>query len=460
MNLAGTVMHDTRVLQQRAQDHLWMAYQPPIPFADVGGPRVLVRGEGVWLWDSEGERYLDGVGALEACVVGHARQELIDVASRQMQELEFLDVFRYTSPPTVNLAAKLAQITPGDLSRVHYTPGGSEAVETAIKVVKQYQRLIGQPSRTKIITREGAYHGCTFGAMGVDGNYFGTRPYYYEPVPTFRLITKAPFRYDRQGRDGRERNYAKDALHDLEQLIVRERPETIAGLIFDPLALASGVFLPPPRYMNGLRELLDRYGILLILDEVITGFARTGQMFAADHWRIAPDVLTVSKGLSSGYMPIGAAIVREAIARPFQGHPDGVLSHGQTYGGHPVACAVALHNIGLIEEEGLVSRTAEMGEHFARGLSSLNHHPAFLEARGMGLVHGIEFAVPGNGNDAVKQAGYRMRTICRDLGLISLTLHPGNVLFLSPPLIIGREELDKLIDILDQAFTQYEKELF
>lgn len=454
-----TVTTETEILKQYARDHLWMAYQPPIPFEGGGGPPILVEATGCWMTDSEGNRYLDGVGALEACVAGHCRQSLADVAYEQMNRLEFLDVFRYTSPPAVLLARKLAEITPGDLSRVHYTPGGSEAVETAIKVVKQYHRLAGQSSRFKIITREGAYHGCTFGAMGVDGNYFGTRPHYYEPIPSFRLIARAPFRYDR-GRNGLGRNYTEEALRDLEQLILSERPETVAGLIFDPLALASGVYPPPPDYMQGLRALLDRYGILLILDEVITGFARTGRMFAADHWGIVPDVMTVSKGLSSGYMPIGAAIVRESVAVAFMGRPDGVLSHGQTYGGHPVACAVALANIELIEREGLVGRTAEMGEYLARRLASLQQHRAFVEERGLGLVRGIEFATASDSADlpAVQQAGYHMRTICRDLGLITLTLHPGNVLFLAPPLVITRDEIDRMVEILDQAFTHYEAE--
>jgi adenosylmethionine-8-amino-7-oxononanoate aminotransferase len=408
--------------------------------------------------DSEGNRYLDGVGALEACVAGHCRQSLADVAYAQMNTLEFLDVFRYTSPPAVNLAAKLAAITPGDLSRVHYTPGGSEAVETAIKVVKQYQRLIGEPSRFKIITREGAYHGCTFGAMSVDGNYFGTRPHYYEPLPSIRLVAKAPFRYRREAGNGFERNYAHDALDDMEQLILTERPETIAGLIFDPLALATGVYPPPPGYMRGLRDLLDKYGILFILDEVITGFGRTGKMFAAEHWGIVPDVMTVSKGISSGYMPIGAAIVRETIADAFKGRPDGVLSHGQTYGGHPVACAVALANIDLIRNEGLVERTAEAGDYFEKRLRSLEGQSAFIEVRGMGLVRGIEFAVsPGSDSEEIRTAGYHMRTICRDLGLITLTLHPGNVLFLAPPLVVSHDEIDQMVGIVDRALSQYEE---
>jgi adenosylmethionine-8-amino-7-oxononanoate aminotransferase len=166
---------ETTRLQRLALDHLWMAYQPPVPFEADGGPRVIVAAEGTWMVDSEGRRYLDGVSALEACVAGHIRPELADVAYRQMQQLEFLDVFRYASPPAIELAARLAEITPGDLARVHFTPGGSEAVETAIKIAKQYHWLRDEASRYKVITREGAYHGCTFGAMAVDGEYFGTR---------------------------------------------------------------------------------------------------------------------------------------------------------------------------------------------------------------------------------------------------------------------------------------------
>lgn len=413
-----------------------MAYQPPVPYEAIGGPAVIVEAEGCTMIDSDGKRYLDGVGALEACVAGHCRQELADTAYAQMQKLEFLDVFRYTSPPATQLAAKLAAIAPGDLRRVHYTPGGSEAVETAIKIVKQYQRLIGQSDRYKIITRQGAYHGCTYGAMSVDGNYFGTRTHYYEPLAPFRLISPL------------------DDLEELEELMVSERPETIAGLILDPCGVASGVRPPGVQFMRGLRALCDKHGILLIMDEIITGFARTGKMFASEHSGVQGDVMTVSKGLSSGYMPIGAAIVSERVAQAFMGRPDGVLSHGQTYGGHPVACAVALANVELIEREGLVERAAEMGLYLQQGLSTLKHRRSFIAARGLGLVCGLEFAADGD----PQRAGYRLRTLCRDLGLITLTLHPGNVIFFSPPPIITHAEVDQLVDIVDRALTLYEEQ--
>lgn len=452
-------MHDTNRLKTLARDHLWMAYQPPVPYEAEGGPPVLVSAEGTWMLDSEGKRYLDGVSALEACIAGHIRPELADVAYRQMQQLEFLDVFRYASPPAIELAARLAQITPGTLSRVHYTPGGSEAVETAIKIAKQYHFLRDEPGRYKVITREGAYHGCTFGAMAVDGEYFGTRIHLYDPLPPFGRISPAPYHY-RCRHCSQEDACSLACVGDLEQVILSEGPETVAAIIMDPCATASAVSIPPDGYMQRVRQLCDRYGLLLIMDEIIIGFGRTGRMFASQHWGIEPDIMTVSKGLSSGYMPIGAAIASEAVAEAFQGHPHGALSHGQTYGGHPVACAVALANIDLIEREDLPGQAAEKGRQLLAGLRSLSHHASFGETRGLGLLVGLEFVhdqatrqLPAD----PKLAGYRLRSICRDLGLITLTLHPGNVLFLAPPLTILPNEIEQMVDIVDRALGIYEE---
>jgi adenosylmethionine-8-amino-7-oxononanoate aminotransferase len=451
-------MYDTERLKALALDHLWMAYQPPTPFEADGGPPVLVAADGTWMVDSDGKRYLDGVSALEACVAGHIRPELADVAYRQMQQLEFLDVFRYASPPAIELAARLAQIAPGNLTRVHYTPGGSEAVETAIKIAKQYHVLRGESSRYKVITREGAYHGCTFGAMAVDGEYFGTRIHLYDPLPPFGRLSPAPYHY-RCRHCSHEAACTLACVNDLEQVIVSEGPETIAAIIMDPCATASAVSIPPDGYMQQVRSLCDRYGLLFIVDEIITGFGRTGRMFASEHWGIAPDIMTVSKGLSSGYMPIGAAIASEEVADAFQGHPQGTFSHGQTYGGHPVACAVALANIDLILREDLPGLAAEKGEQLLHGLRALSSHPTFGDGRGLGLLAGLEIVhdqatrqLPGE----PRLAGYRLRTICRDLGLISLTLHPGNVLFLAPPLTITHDEIGQMVDIVDQALTIYE----
>ncbi len=451
--------YNTQELKAKASRHLWMAYQPPEPYAAEGGPPVLVAAEGTWMVDTEGKRYLDGVSALEACIAGHIRPELADAAYRQMQQLEFLDVFRYASPPAIELAARLAEITPGSLSRVHYTPGGSEAVETAIKVAKQYQYLRGEPGRYKVITREGAYHGCTFGAMAVDGDYFGTRVHMYDPLPPFGRVSPAPYHY-RCKHCATQEACTLNCVNDLEQVILNEGPETVAAVIMDPCSTASAVSIPPSGYMPRVRQLCDQYGLIFIMDEIISGFGRTGKMFASEHWQIEPDIMTLSKGLSSGYMPIGAAVVKEEVAQAFMGSRDGVFSHGQTYGGHPVACAVALKNIELIEREDLPGQAAEKGAYLLACLRSLGHHPSYGEARGLGLLCGLEFVhdqatrrLPAD----PRMAGYHLRTICRDLGLISLTLHPGNVLFLAPPLTISHSEIDQMVDMVDRALGLYEQ---
>lgn len=443
-------------LQQLALDHLWMAYQPPVPYAAEGGPPIMVRGEGCWLWDTNGKRYLDGVSALEAAVIGHGRQELVAAAREQMEAMAFLDVFRYTSPPAVLLAAKLAELAPGDLSRVHYSPGGSEAVEVAIKVAKQYQRLSGHPERYKVITRGGAYHGCTFGAMAVDGDYFSTEPEMYGPLLPIRVVVPSP---DHPRCRWCNSDCTSACLQEVEQIILRENAETIAAMIVDPCGTASAVSIPPPDYMPQLEALCRRYGVLLIVDEIITGFGRTGRMFACEHWGITPDLMTISKGLSSGYIPIGATLVSERIARVFIDHPDGRLSHGQTYGGHPVACAVALANIGLIQREGLAQRAAERGVQLLQGLRRLRHHRAFIDARGLGLLIGLEVdycRASGSPVGDPNRAGLALRSICRDQGLVTLTLHPGNVLLLSPPLTITTAEVDSLVDMVDRALALYE----
>jgi taurine-pyruvate aminotransferase len=450
--------HDTAELKAKAAAHLWMAYQPPEPYAAEGGPPVLVTAEGSWMVDSDGNRYLDGVSALEACIAGHGREELTGAAYQQMQRLEFLDVFRYASPPAIELAARLAEITPGSLSRVHFTPGGSEAVETAIKVAQQYHHFRGESGRFKVITREGAYHGCTFGAMAVDGGYFGSRVDLFE-LPAFGRVAPAPYHY-RCRHCSQEPSCSMACAEELEELILAEGPETVSAVIMDPCATASAVSIPPPEYMPRVAEICRRYEVLLILDEVITGFGRTGRMFAAEHWDLQPDIMTLSKGLSSGYVPIGATVVAEEVADVFRGSPEGVLWHGQTYGGHPVACAVALANLDLIEAEDLVGHAAKKGARLLEGLQSLSYRAAYGEARGLGLLCGLEFVHDQTSRrlpEDPKQAGYRMRGICRELGLITLTLHPGNVLFLAPPLNIPDEDLDQMLEMVDRALGVYEE---
>lgn len=435
--------------------NLWPAFSHPNnPFGE--DPIIFSQGKGCWLTDSKGKSYLDGVGALEAMVVGHGRKRLADIAARQMETLPFLDVFRYTSQPALDLANKISDIAPMKNSKVHFTPGGSEAVETAMKAAIQFHYLAGEKKRRFFVGRNGAYHGVTFGAMSLGGSYYAMRNDIYLPNGLGFSARAGAVNEKTFGSGAR---HASDASR-IEEKILEIGSENIAGVIVDPMATASGVACPPPEDLVALRNICDRYGVLLIVDEVISAWGHTGTLFASEHSKVLPDIVTVSKGLSSGYIPIGACIVSEGIAARFQG-ADGYFAHGQTYGGHPVACAVALENIAIIEEEQLVDRAADLGPFLIEGLRDLStKHINLGSVRGKGLLVGIEIVKDSTKNlDYIdrRSAGTVFRCILRDLGLIAINVHPGNVLLLAPPLIIDTHELTIMMEIIDKGLELLNK---
>lgn len=435
---------ETLRLQALAREHLWMSFTQLNDLIEDEGPRVICRAEGSYLYDTEGKAYLDGVSALEAMVAGHGRQALLDAAVRQYEQVAFIDLFRYATPSQIELAAKLAEITPGSLSRTFFTPGGAEAVEVAIKIARQYHYMRGDAARTKVITRQGAYHGTTFGAMAVDGNYHATRNYIFQPE-TFGRIAPAP-----------TPDCGVEHVREMEALILRENPDTVSAIHLDPMNTSLWVAIPNDEFLPALREMCDRYGILLIADEIITGFGRTGKMFACDHTDVVPDIMTLSKGLSSGYFPIGAAVVKGEIADTFTGGAEHTFRHGHTYSGHPVGCAIALENIRLIEAENLAARAAESGAYLLEGLQSLSHHACFGGVRGKGMLIGLELVLDKATNATTTPPGHMGKTFrlaCRERGLILLPIHPGNVMLIAPPLNMPRTELDHLITIIDGALA-------
>jgi len=446
--------------RQHVQHGLWLPFSRPNDLEVEGGPVIIERGEGVWLWDTEGRRYLDGVGALEAMALGHGRTELAEVAYRQMQQLAFLDVFRYASKPAIALAEMLLQIGPPNMARVFFAPGGSEAVETALKLAFQYHYLRGEPQRRKVICRQGAYHGVTFGAMNCDGRYHATRNDIYLGEGRFGEVAEGPAVGPGWGLGGRHTAGAEN----FRQKVLQLGHENVAAIIVDPLAVASAVAMPPASDLQALRALCDEFGILLIVDEVIAGFARSGRMFVCELYDVQPDFLVLSKALSSGYMPIGATLVSQKVIDAFNhGNPkDNIFTHGHTYSGHPVACAVALENIRIIKEEGLADRAAQMGIYFQKALARLSHHPSFVDARGIGLLWGLELIGPDKPMTAFsspRMACLWLRKRLRDLGLVTLTLHPGTVFLLAPPLIIKPDEIDTMVDILDQGLSELDAAL-
>lgn len=448
---------DVEALRRAARDHLWMPFSQSHSYAELGGPPILVSGEGVRVTDIHGKTYLDGIGAMEACAVGHHRQELIDAAIGQYHQLEFVDTFRWASVPAIQLAEKIAHLAPGSLDRVFFSPGGSEAVETAIKVARQYHFLNGDPHRFKVVSRYGAFHGVTYGVMAIDGQYSGTRNYVFEPLPGFGRFVQPPYHY-RCRFCSEKPACTLDCARDIEYMIQRERPETVSAVILDPVNVAIGVAVPPPEYMPMVREICTRYGVLLIADEVISGFGRTGRMFCCDHWDVVPDIMTLSKALTSGYAPLGATVVKQEIADKFVGGDETIFRHGQTFSGHPVACAVALRNIEIIEREDLPGRAAELGPYLLAGLQSLSHHPSFGEARGLGLVGGLEVVLDKKKRTATSALGLALRQIARKNGLITVHVYPGNVMFVTPPLTIARDEIEEMVDVFDKSLTELEEQ--
>jgi adenosylmethionine-8-amino-7-oxononanoate aminotransferase len=442
-----------------ALDHLWMPYSAWGDLAGDGGPRVLVRGAGCRVWDSEGREYLDGIAALEACAVGLGRAEIADAVARQLRQLSFLDLFRYASRPAVRLAAKLAELAPGALSRVHLTPGGSEAVEAAIKLARQYHHLGGEGTRRRLVSRIGAFHGSTFGAMSADGHTLVGRTSLFEPLPNDPRLFRGPYHY-RCELCSHEDACTSECLSSLRDLVHADRPETIAAVIVDPAATYIGVSPPPPQYLRDLRAICDEHGILLIVDEVITGFGRTGRMFCCEHAGVIPDLMTVSKGLSSGYLPIGAVVATEAVHERFAAAGE-AFAHGQTYGGHPAAAVAALESIAIIERERLVDRAAELGAYLLERLAEVRAHECVGDVRGVGLLAGVELvrdratrALP----DPPGSLGLRVRRACRDAGLLTLAVYPGDVMLFAPALTITHAEIDELVERFGHALSQVGKE--
>ena len=445
-------------LKAAAREHLWLAFSRADALADEDEPTILVRGEGSRVMDSDGRSYIDGIAALEAMVVGHGRAELAEAAERQLRELAFVDLFRYTSVPAVELAARLADLAPGDLSRVFFTPGGSEAVEVALGIARRYHALHGRPGKQKVVTRSGAFHGTTLGAALADGNYWSTRTEDYAGPSPIRRVAPAPAcplcDYGKASRH-------LACPHRIEELILTEGADTVAAVIVDPAASAIAVAAPPPSYLRELREVCDRHDVLLVVDEVITGFGRTGRWFCCEHSGVEPDLMTVSKALSSGYAPVGATLVSRAVADAFTGGPETALRYGHTYGGHPGACAVALANLDLIEREGLVEAAAREGTYLLDALRGLEGHPTLWDVRGLGMLVGVELAADETGRlfDDPGAVGTAVRRRCKANGLITLPLHPGSVMLFAPPLTTTRAELDELVAIFDTSLREVEREL-
>jgi adenosylmethionine-8-amino-7-oxononanoate aminotransferase len=444
-------------LQKAARRHLWMHFTRMSSYTDHDVP-IIVRGEGAYVYDSNGRRYLDGLAGLFVSMVGHGRDEIAEAAARQAKELAYFPLWSYAHPRAIELAERLANLAPGDLNRVFFTTGGSEAVESAWKLARQYFRAIGQPSRYKVISRDIAYHGATMGALSITG--LPAIKTVFEPlVPGSVRVPNTNFYRAPEHGDNLEA-FGRWAADEIERAILREGPESVAAVYLEPVQNSGGCFPPPPGYFQRVREICDRHGVLLVSDETICAFGRLGYYFAADRYGYQPDIITVAKGMTSGYAPIGAMIASDRIMEPFL-NDTATFLHGITFGGHPVSCAVALANLDVFEKEDLLGHVLSTEDAFRATLNKLNDLPIVGEIRGDGYFYGIELvkdkATRETFDDDESERLLRgfLSGALFEAGLICRADDRGDpVIQLAPPLIIDQPEFDFIEQTLRSVLTE------
>ncbi len=433
------------------------------PFTDykathAKGSRIITRGEGVYIWDSNGNRILDGMAGLWCVNVGYGRKELLDAAHRQMAELPYYNTFFQTShPPALELARLLAEVTPEGLNHVFFTNSGSESNDTVLRTVRRYWELEGKPSKTIVISRKNAYHGSTIAGASLGG----MTPMHRQgglPIPDIVHITQ-PYWY-LEGGDASPDEFGLDAARALERKIAELGEDRVAAFIAEPIQGAGGVVVPPDTYWPEIKRICERHEILLVADEVICGFGRTGKWFGSDYYDLKPDLMSIAKGLSSGYLPIGGVMFSDQVAEALI-EKGGEFQHGFTYSGHPVCCAVATANVRILRDEGIVERVEnDTGPYFQARLRELGDHPLVGEVRGAGLIAGILLVKDKRTRQRFVRPG-DVGLICRDYsldnGLVMRATEDSMVL--SPPLVISREEIDELVALARKSLDMTAAEL-
>jgi putrescine aminotransferase len=434
--------------QWRAEDisHHLHPFTDYKALAEEGGSRIITKAEGVWLEDSEGNRMLDGMAGLWCVNIGYGRKELAEAAYRQMLELPYYNTFFKTAtPPPIELSSKLAEITPEGLNEVFYASSGSEANDTIVRLVRHYWNLQGKPEKKTFISREHAYHGSTMAAASL-GGMAAMHGQGDLPLPGF-VHVMPPHWYD-YGGDLSPEDFGLKAAKTVEDKILELGADKVAAFIGEPIMGAGGVLVPPDSYWPEVQRICKAHDVLLIADEVICGFGRTGQWFGSDHLGISPDIMSMAKGLTSGYLPLSAVMVGPRVAKALI-EDGGEFFHGFTYSGHPVACAVALANIRIIEEEGLVERVRDDTGPYLQGSlrQALADHPLVGEVRGVGLIGAIELVKDRGARghfEPVGEVGGKCRDHCFANNLVIRAVRDAMVF--SPPLVIDRNEIDQFVD--------------
>jgi hypothetical protein len=448
---------DASALARAAHDHLWMHFTRMSAYEHTDAP-VIARGEGPYIWDANGRRYLDGLSGLFVVQVGHGRTELAEAAAKQAAELAYFPIWSYAHPAAIELAARLADLAPGDLNKVFFTSGGGEAVESAWKLVKQYFKLTGRPTKHKVISRSIAYHGTTHGALSLTG--IPELKAAYEPlVPSaFRVPNTNFYRAPEHGDDLEA--FGRWAADRIAEAIEFEGPDTVAAVFLEPVQNAGGCFPPPPGYFQRVREICDQYDVMLVSDEVICAFGRLGGYFGADVYGYQPDIITCAKGITSGYAPLGAMIASDRLFEPFA-HGKVSFAHGYTWGGHPVSAAVALANLDIFERERLNEHVTENSPRLRATLEKLLDLPIVGDVRGDGYFFGMELVK----DKATKETftddesewllrGFLSKALF-DAGLYCRADDRGDpVIQVSPPLVCDQGQFDEMEQILRAVLTE------
>ena len=444
-------------LQRAARDHLWLHFTRMGGYQDGEVP-IIVRGDGCYLEDSKGKRYLDALAGLFSVNIGYGfGEEVGEAAAAQMRELPFYTNWGYAHPRAIELASEVASLTPGDLNRLFFVSGGSEAVESAWKLARQYYTARGNGRRWKAISRHVAYHGTTMGALSINGIPEIRAP--FEPLVPEVLHVRNTNRYHRP-RDESEAEFTAFLLDELEQTITAAGADTVCMVIMEPVQNAGGAFTPPEGYWTGVREICDRHGILLCADEVITGFGRVGAWFGSERYDIKPDLMTIAKGLSSSYGAIGALVASDRVMEPFM-NDTSMYAHGITFGGHPVQSAIALKNIEIMKRERIVEHVAETQGAFRQTLEQLLALPIVGNVRGTGFFYAVELVKDKDTresfNDQECESLLRgfLSPALFERGLICRADDRGDpVIQISPPLVAGQEEFDQIVSILGDVLAE------
>jgi adenosylmethionine-8-amino-7-oxononanoate aminotransferase len=449
---------DIAELQEKAKRHLWLHFTRMSSYATSDVP-VIVRGEGQYVYDQNGKRYLDGLAGLFVSQIGHGRTEVAEAGARQASQLAYFPLWSYAHPQAIELAERLAAMAPGDLNRVFFTSSGSEAVESAWKLAKQYFKAIGQPSRYKVLSRSIAYHGTSMGALAITGLPGIKEP--FEPLPPGGIRVPNTNFY-------RAPSFVADdltafgvwAADEIERAILREGEDSVAAVFLEPCQNSGGCFPPPPGYFQRVREICDRYGVLLVSDEVICAFGRLGYYFGSQRYGYQPDIITFAKGVTSGYSPLGGMLVRDELMAPFS-EGQATFLHGVTFAGHPVSCAVAMANLDVFEKEDLLGNVRAHEAGFRSTLEKLTDLPIVGDVRGDGYFYGIELVKDKSTRETFDDAeserllrGFLSHALF-DAGLICRADDRGDpVIQLSPPLTCTQEHFDEMEQILRDVLTE------